>query len=129
MKRGLRQGDPLSPYLFVMMAEVLNKLLLKAAEMGFIQGVQVGSRTVTLTHLQFADDTLIFCEPKLEYLQNLKVILYCFQSFSGLTVNYAKSGLVVIDKEDGWAARAADILKFKLVQLPLTYLGVLLGAI
>jgi len=79
--------------------------------------------------LQFADDTVIFCEPKLEYLQNLKVILYSFQSFSGLTVNYAKSGLVVIGKGDGWAARAADILKFKLVQLPLTYLGVLLGAI
>ena len=68
MKRGLRQGDPLSPYLFVMMAEVLNKLLSKAAEIGFFDGIKVGSREVTLTHLQFADDTLIFCEPKVEYL-------------------------------------------------------------
>ena len=128
MKRGLRHGDPLSPYLFVMMAEVLSKLLSKAAGMGFFQGIKVGLRAVTLPHLQFANDTLIFYEPKLEYLQNLKTILYSFQNFSGLTVNYAKSGLVVIGKEDRWAAMAADVLKCKLVQLPITYLGVPLGA-
>jgi len=43
-------------------------------------------------------------------------------------VNYAKSGLIVLGKEEGWAAMAADELKCKLVQLPITYLGVPLGA-
>ena len=128
MKRGLRQGDPLSPYLFVLIAEVLNKLLLKAADIGLFQGVKVGSRAVALTHLQFADDTLIFCEPKMEFLRNIQNVLYSFQSFSGLTVNYTKSGLIVLGREEGWATMAANMLGCNLVQLPTTYLGVPLGA-
>jgi len=128
MQRGLRQGDPISPYLFVMMTEVLNLLLSKAAQIGLFQGIKVGSRAVSLSHLQFADDTLIFSEPRMDYLQNIKNILYSFQCFSGLKVNYAKSGLVVIGKDERWAAEAADILECKLVQLPITYLGVPLGA-
>ena len=128
MRRGLRQGDPLSPYLFVLMTEVLNKILSKAAAAGLFQGVKVGSRAITLTHLQFADDTLIFCEPRMDFLRNIQNVLYSFQSFSGLTVNYAKSGLIVLGKEIDWAERAANLLRCKLVQLPITYLGVPLGA-
>ena len=128
MQRGLRQGDPLSPYLFVMVAEVLNILLSKAANLGLFQGIKVGSRAISIIHLQFADDTLIFCEPKVEYLKNIKSILYSFQSFSGLSVNDAKLGLVVIGKEKSWATMVANILKCKLVQLLITYLGVALGA-
>jgi len=94
MKRGLRQGDPLSPYLFVLVTEVLNCLLSKAVQMGVFNGIQIGSRRVTVTHLQFADDTLIFCEPQLHSLQNIKKVLLSFQNFSGLSVNYAKSGLL-----------------------------------
>ena len=128
MKRRIRQGDPLSPYLFVLMAEVLNRALTKAAEIELFQGVHVGSQNVSLSHLQFADDTLLFCEPKLELLINIKKILYSFQSFSGLAVNYDKSGLIVIDKDEDWAVRAAELLKCRLIQLPITYLGVPLGA-
>jgi len=128
MDRGLRQGDPLSPFLFVMMAEVLNRLLSKAAATGFFQGLYVGSGNVNITHLQIADNTLIFCEPNIEYLQNIKRIMFSFQSFSGLTVNYAKSGLIVIGKDESWAMEAAKELQYNLVQLPITYLGVPLGA-
>ena len=70
----------------------------------------------------------MFYELKVEFLQNIENILYSFQSFSGLTVNYDKSGIIVIGKEDERAAIAADLLKFKVVQLPITYLGVPLGA-
>jgi len=128
MRRGLRQGDPLSPYLFVLMTEVVNKVLSKAAAAGLFQGVKVGSRVLPLTHLQFADDTLIFCEPRLEFLKNMQNVLYSYQSFSGLTVNYAKSGLIVLGKKEEWAERAANLLRCNLVQLPITYLGVPLGA-
>ena len=50
-------GNPLSP-LFVLVAKVLNKMLQKAAQIGMIEGLSVGTRGVELTHLQFADDTL-----------------------------------------------------------------------
>jgi len=128
MGRGLRQGDPLSPFLFIIMAEVLNRLLVKAEQTGFIHGLKVGESQVSLTHLQFADDTLLFCEPRLEYLRNIKSILCSFQKFAGLTVNYAKSGLVVIGKDAKWAEMAAAELQCKLIELPITYLGVPLGA-
>jgi len=78
MGRGLRQGDPLSPFLFLMRAEVLNRLLTKAVALGFFQGLHIGSDNICITHLQFADDILLFCEPKMEYLQNIKRILFSF---------------------------------------------------
>jgi len=102
--------------------------LLKAAALGFLQELRVGSRNVTITHLQFADDTLIFCKRKKEYLQTIKRILISFQCFSGLAVNYAKSRLIVLDKDESWAAQAATELQCNLEQLPITYLGVPLGA-
>lgn len=57
--RGLRQGDPLSPYLFIMVSNVLNSMIAKA-ELGYISGVVVGFGSVSISYLQFANDTMIF---------------------------------------------------------------------
>lgn len=51
MGRGLRLGDPLSPFLFVIMVEVLNKLLLKASDLGFFKGLAVCTIGVHITHM------------------------------------------------------------------------------
>lgn len=61
MERGLRQGDPLSPLLFILVTQVLHDLLQKAAELNIIQGIRIG-KEYCLSHLQFADDTIIFIE-------------------------------------------------------------------
>jgi len=119
MDRGLRQGDPLSPFLFVLVAEVLSRMLMKASSMGLFQGLQVGKKKETITHLQFADD---IAEANELYLQNIKRILLSFQTFSGLAVNYSKSGLLVFGKEEAWADEIENQLECKLVQLPITYL-------
>jgi len=58
-KRGLRQGDPLSPYLFIICAEGLSALLKKAKARGEIHGVKVCRGAPILTHLLFADDCFI----------------------------------------------------------------------
>ena len=112
----------------MLVAEVLNKMLQKAAQIGMIEGLSVGTRGVELIHLQFADDTLIFCEAKLQHLSVFKGILLSFQGLSGLSVNYTKSALIVLGKDEEWAQRAASFLGCSIAQLPINYLGLPLGA-
>ena len=59
--RGIRQGDPLSPYLFLLCSEGLHRMIQKATERGEIQGVSIYRNGPKLTHLFFADDSLLFC--------------------------------------------------------------------
>lgn len=61
-QRGLRQGDPLSPYLFLFVADVLSHMLLKAQQLGQIQGIRWGGQGPALTHLFSADDALLFAK-------------------------------------------------------------------
>ena len=100
MKRGIRQRDPLSLFLFLLMAEVLNKMMLQVVLVGMCKGLGVGCRNIHISHLQFADDILIFTEADVAYLQNVKKFLSSFQFFSRLSVNYIKSGFLVLGKDD-----------------------------
>ena len=89
----LRQGDPLSPYLFVMGMEVLSALITRTVEGGFIYGCRIWrgrGQTVNISHLLFADDTIVFCEAKKESLLYLSWILFWFEATSGLKINLNK---------------------------------------
>ena len=84
--KGLRQGDPLSPYLFVMGIEVLSALIRRAVEEGFISGCNIrrGSGPVAnISHLLFADDTIVFYEAKKEDMTYLSWILCWFEAVLG----------------------------------------------
>ena len=59
--RGIRQGDPISPYLFFLCAEALNALLRQAAHKGLLIGVPTSKKGSRINHLFFADDSLLFC--------------------------------------------------------------------
>ena len=65
MKLGVRQGDPLLPFPFNIIAEGLNVLMQRAVQQGLLQGFHLRDRGTCITHLRFADDTLFFCNPNL----------------------------------------------------------------
>ncbi|KAM2798115.1 hypothetical protein COP1_003107 [Malus domestica] len=58
--KGLQQGDPLSPYLFLIISEVLSLLIKKAVHQGYLEGIRISTSGPVLSHLLFADDTLFF---------------------------------------------------------------------
>ena len=91
--RGIRQGDPLSPYLFLFCAEGLSFLLHKAEQNRLIQGVQVNRRCQTVNHLLFADDSILFCKSAPNTSQSILELLELYKGFSGQKVNLNKSAI------------------------------------
>jgi hypothetical protein len=128
--RGLRQGDPLSPLLFVIVMEGFSRMMDKAVEGGLLSGFLVGNRGITtlmMPHLLFADDTLIFSAAEHDQILNLRYVLTWFEAITGLRINLGKSELVPVgDVPD--VEGLADILGCKTASLPMQYLGLPLGA-
>lgn len=92
-EKGFRQRDLMSHFLFNLVAKGLNMLLQRARSRGLITGAVIGHGEVktTVTHLQFADDTIIFCEADGKEVVTVKRILRCFQLVSSLKINFHKS--------------------------------------
>ncbi|XP_028058131.1 uncharacterized protein LOC114262002 [Camellia sinensis] len=126
--KGLRQGDPLSPFLFNIVAESLNLLMSRAKEVGLIRGASIGPNDLRLSHIQFADDTIIFCKADWEEIIAIKRILRCFEILSGLKINFHKSQVYGIGVQDNLVKEFANRLNCHSQKLPLKYLGLPLGA-
>ena len=97
--RGLKQGDPLSLLLFVLVMEALGRMLNKAIHEGRMSGFRVGNfdgRSLVLSHLLFADDTLISCNADLDHILILHMILIWFKVVFGLKINLGKSELIPV---------------------------------
>ena len=92
-QRGIRQGDPLSPYLFILCSEVLSGLCSKAQQDGSLPGVRVGLGIPRINHLLFADDTMFFCKSDSKSCSVLMKILHRYESVSGQKINKAKSAI------------------------------------
>ena len=128
--RGLWQGDPLSPLLFDIVMEALSRMLDVAASAGQFSGFSVGSMvgpSVMVSHLLFADDTLIFCDVEPSQIANLRAVLARFEEVSGLRINLGKSELVLVGGVPNLAT-LMGLLGCGQSSLPLKYLGLPLGA-
>ena len=92
-KRGLRQGDPLSPFLFLLCTEGLHALIKHSARNGEIKGFSLCKRGPKLTHLFFADDSLLFRKSIVEDCTNVLKLLSEYESWSRQKINKDKTAI------------------------------------
>ncbi|GKV29201.1 hypothetical protein SLEP1_g38147 [Rubroshorea leprosula] len=110
ISQGLRQGDPLSPFLFLIVAEGLNGMITTAVQKGLLEGVEVGSKGFKISHLQFADDTILFGSATEQNVWAMKGIMRSFELVSSLKVNFNKSQLLGIAVNEEWLDKMAWVL-------------------
>ena len=91
--RGLRQGDPLSPYLFLFCVEGLTALLRKAETEGIIRGVVARRGGPCISHLLFANESLLFCRALVKECQQVNSLLNLYEATSGQKVNTNKTSI------------------------------------
>ncbi|CAJ2667239.1 unnamed protein product [Trifolium pratense] len=128
LERGLRQGDPLSPFLFLLAAEGLNVLMEAMVARNLFVGYSLGeSDPVSVSHLQFADDTLLMGVKSWANVRALRALLVLFETMSGLKVNFNKSMLVGVNIPESWLGEAASALCCKVGKIPFLYLGLPIG--
>ncbi|XP_057419031.1 uncharacterized protein LOC130713266 [Lotus japonicus] len=128
MGKGLRQGDPLAPFLFLIVAEGLNALFNRAVAACRFEGFKFGGDSeLEVSMLQFVDDTIFIGMVSGQNVATLKCVLRCFEMVSGLKVNFHKSKLAGIAVDRGNMRRFAAVLHCKLMGVPFTYLGIPVG--
>jgi hypothetical protein len=91
--RGLRQGDPLSPYLFFLCVEGFHSLIEKEKTAGTLQGVSISKGGPKISHLFFADDSLLFCKATTSDVTRIQDILSQYEKASGQQINRQKTTL------------------------------------
>jgi hypothetical protein len=91
--RGIRQGDPLSPYLFLICAEGLSALLRQASTSGRLKGTQTYRGGPWVSHLFFADDSLLFGQASIAESERFMAILNLYEASSGQKINQEKTAI------------------------------------
>ncbi|GLT80127.1 hypothetical protein SLA2020_515820 [Shorea laevis] len=123
-QRGLRQGDPLSPYLFIMVMEKLSHMILSRVQQRLWKPFQISRGGFALSHLFFADDLMLFCEASHSQVDVVMDCLTEFSNRSGLDINLAKSKLFISPNVQSQVANSMS----SSCGIPLTHnLGVYLG--
>lgn len=122
-KRGLRQGDHLSPYLFVIVMNCLSVMLNKAAQEGLF-GFHPKCQRSKLTHLSFAYDLLIFRDGSLSSLQGVLMVLREFKALSGLSISISKTSFYSAGLAPGGIEAISVSTGLRQGSPPIRYLGV-----
>lgn len=121
---GLRQGDPISPYLFILAAEGLSTLIHSAVNNGTLTGLQLARSCPSLSHLMFADDSMILTKASVDEVYTLQNILNTYSLASGQRINVSKSELLFSrDVNSLVQDDIANILGMPIADTPSKYLG------
>eukprot|EP00253_Pinus_taeda_P018445 PITA_18445 len=121
--RGIRQGDPLSPFLFIILMEGLSRTIAKKKVEGKIQGLKPIRSLRATTHQQFVEDTMLHGTPTVKEAVAYREILDLFSQASGMEINFSKSTIFFFNTHPAVQSHLAWLLGFRISSLPSKYLG------
>jgi len=123
-KKGVRQGDPLSPILFNIVADMLTLFINRAKAEDQLSGVVPHLIEGGLSILQYVDDTILFLDHNLEQAQNMKNILCAFEQLSGLKINFHKSEIFCFGQAKNCENQYMELFGCNPGTFPIKYLGI-----
>ncbi|XP_035843953.1 uncharacterized protein LOC110931403 [Helianthus annuus] len=126
--KGMRQGDPLSLFLFLVVMEALSYFIDKAVGRGVFKGISLTNGGPCVSHLFYADDAIIMGEWCVENILNVIRVLRCFHICSGLRMNVNKSNIYGIGVDQQEVELVANSFGCNANNLPFKYLGITVGA-
>nr|GEY80550.1 RNA-directed DNA polymerase, eukaryota [Tanacetum cinerariifolium] len=121
--KGLKQGDPLSSFLFILIMESLHILFQRVVDAGLYMGIRLSS-DVNLSHLLYADDAMFVGKWSDSNIGTLVHVLKCFHQASGLKINMSKSKIMGIHVNNENVNDVAATLGCLTLKTPFVYLGV-----
>ncbi|GJT88088.1 RNA-directed DNA polymerase, eukaryota [Tanacetum coccineum] len=124
--KGLKQGDPLSPFLFILIMETLHLSFQRVVDAGMFHGIKLGG-TLNLSHMFYADDAVFVGEWSDNNIATLVHVLDCFHKVSGLKINMNKSKLMGTHVDHDKVTRAANKLGCQILKAPFLYHGSYVG--
>ncbi|GJT31740.1 RNA-directed DNA polymerase, eukaryota, partial [Tanacetum coccineum] len=123
---GLKQGDPLAPYLFILVMESLHLSVSRTVEARIFTGIKIDF-ALSISHLFYADDAVFIGEWTDSKLRSIIQMLHCFSLASGLKINLQKSNLLGVGVTGSLVNEAAASIGCSVMKAPFKYLGVMVG--
>nr|GEX76746.1 RNA-directed DNA polymerase, eukaryota [Tanacetum cinerariifolium] len=125
--KGLKQGDPLSPFLFILVMESLHISFQRIVDAGRFHGIKMGGGSVNISHMFYVDDAVFigqWCESNITTIVH---VLKCFHKASGLRINMCKSKIMGVHVDGDMVKNAAKKLGCLVLKTPFSYLGSIVG--